>query len=93
VKRREIITLLGSVVASWPFAAGAETNRLRRIRVLLNGPENDTETRAEVFALQKGLRELGWMERRNVPFRISLADGDPERTGVTPRNWSVSHPM
>jgi putative ABC transport system substrate-binding protein len=77
--RRAFITLLSGAVA-WPVAAGAETNRLRRIGVLLNGPENNTEMRAEVFALQKGLRELGWMEGRNAHFEFCWPDGDPERT-------------
>jgi putative ABC transport system substrate-binding protein len=54
LRRREFIKLLGGAATSWPLAAGAETNRLRRIGVLLNGPENNTEMRAEVFALQKG---------------------------------------
>jgi putative tryptophan/tyrosine transport system substrate-binding protein len=84
LRRREVITLLGGVAASWPLAAGAETNRLRRIGVLLNGPENNTEMRAEVFALQKGLRELGWMEGRNAHFEFCWPDGDAERTRACP---------
>src|SRR5580704_9170469 len=59
LRRREFITLLGGAAATWPLAARAQTNRVRKIGVLLGGSENDAEMRAEVFALQKGLQELG----------------------------------
>jgi putative tryptophan/tyrosine transport system substrate-binding protein len=79
-KRREFITLLGGAAAAWPLAARAQTNRVRKIGVLLGGSENDAEMRAEVFALQKGLQELGWTEGRNVHFEFRWPNGDLGRT-------------
>ena len=39
-----------------------------------------TWSAAEVFALQKGLQELGWTEGRNVHFEFRWPNGDPDRT-------------
>ena len=78
MRRRQFITLLGGAAAAWPVAARAQTNRVRKIGVLLGGSENDAEMRAEVFALQKGLQELGWTEGRNVHFEFRWPNGDPD---------------
>ena len=77
VKRRAFIAALGG--AAWPVVARAQTNRVRKIGVLLGGSENDAEMRAEVFALQKGLQELGWTEGRNVHFEFRWPNGDLDR--------------
>ena len=79
MKRRQFITGLGGA-AAWPLVAGAQTNRVRKIGVLLAGSENDAEMRAEVFALQKSLQELGWTEGRNVYFEFRWPNGDLDRT-------------
>ena len=79
VKRRAFIAALGGA-AAWPVVARAQTNRVRKIGVLLGGSENDAEMRAEVFALQKSLQELGWTEGRNVHFEFRWPNGDLDRT-------------
>jgi len=79
VKRRTFIAALGGA-AAWPVVARAQTNRVRKIGVLLGGSENDAEMRAEVFALQKSLQELGWTEGRNVHFEFRWPNGDLDRT-------------
>ena len=62
MKRREFITLLGGVSAAsaaWPLMAGAQQDqRVRRIGMLVNGPETDAEVAARV-AFQKGPTRLG----------------------------------
>jgi putative ABC transport system substrate-binding protein len=77
--KQRILQVHGAA-ATWPLAARAQTNRVRKIGVLLVGSENDAEMRAEVFALQKGLQELGWTEGRNVHFEFRWPNGDPDRT-------------
>ena len=66
MRRREFITLLGGV-AAWPVAARAQRqDRTRRVGVLMALAQNDPEAQLRAKALEAGLRELGWVEGRNL---------------------------
>jgi putative ABC transport system substrate-binding protein len=65
MKRREFITVLGGA-AAWPLTARAQTDRVRRIGVLMAHPESDAEFRSYLAAFREGLQERGWMEGRNI---------------------------
>src|SRR5262249_41901394 len=76
MKRREFITLLGGVAAAWPLAARAQqSDRMRRIGMLipLNADDKVAQDRIAVFV--QGLKELGWIEGRNVQFDIRFGAG------------------
>jgi putative tryptophan/tyrosine transport system substrate-binding protein len=78
VRRREFITLLGGA-AVWPLAARAQqTDRMRRIGVLMGTAEDDQQTRPFLQAFKEGLQELGWIEGRNiqVDYRFGASDID-----------------
>jgi putative ABC transport system substrate-binding protein len=69
VKRREFITLLGCAAASWPLAARAQqSERIRRIGIVMPYAKGDTENEARVQAFKQELEKLGWVEGRNVQF-------------------------
>ena len=70
MKRREFITLVGGASA-WPIAARAQqSDRMRRIGVLMGGlAPDDAGGHAEVAALKRGLQERGWIEFRNLEFK------------------------
>ena len=74
VKRREFITLLGGSAVAWPLAAHAQqTQRMRRIGVLVSFSETDPEGQASVAHFRKALQELGWTEGVNVQFLVRWA--------------------
>src|SRR6516162_2804748 len=68
MKRREFITLLGGgAAATWPLAARAQqTERVRRIGVLMGWPESDPEAQSERAAFVQELQKLGWADGRNL---------------------------
>jgi putative ABC transport system substrate-binding protein len=79
VKRRQFITLLGGAATTWPLAARAQQEGTPHIGVLLGLADGHPETRSRVRALQKGLRDLGWVEGRNIRVDYRFAGSDPTR--------------
>src|SRR5262245_61659390 len=76
MRRREFISLLGGSAITWPLAARAQqAERMRRIGVLipLNADDKVAQDRIAVFV--QGLKELGWIEGRNIQFDIRLGAG------------------
>jgi putative ABC transport system substrate-binding protein len=68
MRRREFITLIAGV-AAWPLASRAQqTNRMRRIGVLLPFPKGDAEIQARDQAFRQEMARLGWSEGGNVNF-------------------------
>ena len=67
MRRREFITLLGGVAAGWPLPTLAQqTERTRRIGVLMAHTENDPEFKDYLDAFRQALQKLGWIEGRNI---------------------------
>ena len=80
MRRREFITLVGGAAAAWPLGARAQQPApMRRVSLLLGIAENDPEARSRVKAFQQGLRDLGWLEGRNIRIDYRFSDGDPNR--------------
>jgi putative ABC transport system substrate-binding protein len=77
MRRREFITLLGGAAATWPLAARAQqTDRVRRIGVLMAYAESDSEAQAWMAAFREGLQKLGWTEGRNISLDVRWATGE-----------------
>ena len=76
-RRREFITLLGGAVAAWPLAVPAESERIRRIGVLM-GIAEDAEGRHRLAVFREGLRERGWTEGGNIEFSYRWGAGNAE---------------
>jgi putative tryptophan/tyrosine transport system substrate-binding protein len=80
LKRREFITLFGGAAATWPLAAGAQqTERMRRIGVLMNFTSDDPQSQDRLAAFVQGLQELGWTVGRNLQIDYRWGAGNVER--------------
>src|SRR5262245_5847885 len=74
MRRREFMTLLGAV--AWPLAARVQPlERARRIGYLTPGQPVPHVTASFVEAL----RELGWLEGRNLILEFRSGENDPDR--------------
>jgi ABC-type uncharacterized transport system substrate-binding protein len=80
IGRRDFISLLGGA-AAWPLAALAQqSERVRRIGVLMGQAANDPEGQARIAAFLQGLQELGWSVGRNVRIDIRWSAGNADDT-------------
>jgi putative tryptophan/tyrosine transport system substrate-binding protein len=74
MRRREFIAGLGST-AAWPVVARAQqSQRTRRIGVLLAGDENDPVQKLRLSAFTQALADLGWTDGRNVRMDFRGSD-------------------
>ena len=73
MKRREFITLLGGT-AAWPLAVDAQ-NAARTARI---GYLNSIHSPSVDAALAEGLRDLGWIEQKNLSIERRVCSGDAE---------------
>jgi hypothetical protein len=89
MKRREFITLLGGVAATaWPLAGRAQSDRMRRVGVLLPFTADDPEGQARLMAFVQGLQQLGWAVGTNVRIDARWGQAMPSAFANTRRNCS-----
>jgi putative tryptophan/tyrosine transport system substrate-binding protein len=87
MRRRDVIKAIAATSLScpliWPPAARAQQagEKVRRIGVLTNLPENDPEDRQRMAAFLQVLQELGWREGGNlrIEYRRSFGKADNAR--------------
>jgi putative ABC transport system substrate-binding protein len=84
VKRRDFIGLLGAAVAAWSLAVRAQQLiTVARIGFLGIAPASASARRIEV--LRAGLRDLGWVEGKNI-----VIESDGRRGPINCLNWPPS---
>ena len=77
MRRREFITLLGGVVATWPIAARAQQPRIPVIGFLNPGAPRSLSQ--QVTAFHAGLKEAGFVDGQNVAIEYRYAEGQFDR--------------
>jgi putative ABC transport system substrate-binding protein len=79
LQRREFITLLGGA-AAWPLAARAQqSERPRRVAVLMAYPESDPEGQDLFRTFAEALEATGWKNGSNLLIDRRWAGGDVDR--------------
>jgi putative tryptophan/tyrosine transport system substrate-binding protein len=79
MKRRQFIALLGGA-AAWPLIARAQqSNRARRIGLLMTGVQTEPTLRSYVAAFAQALRNLGWLDGQNLRIDYRWNTGSAEQ--------------
>ena len=73
MRRRQFITLLGGAAVAWPLAARAQqpVSKIPRVGII--------DPAAQWDPFRQGLRELGYIEGRNIAIEYRSAEAEPER--------------
>jgi putative ABC transport system substrate-binding protein len=76
MRRRDFIKIIAGSAAVWPMAARGQQSKIARIGLLYIGIAD-----AESFKtnLRDGLRELGYIEGKNIVFEFRSAEGKLDR--------------
>jgi putative tryptophan/tyrosine transport system substrate-binding protein len=83
MRRRDFISLLGGAAGAWSVAARAEqSDRKRRVGVLMGIAETDPLSPARIGVFKQRLQQLGWIEGRNLLLNFLWAAGDADRTNA-----------
>jgi putative ABC transport system substrate-binding protein len=74
MRRRDFIALIASAGISSPRTVWAqELQRVRRVSVLVGLAEKDPEATGRIKAFRLGMRDLGWIEGRNIQIEYRFA--------------------
>jgi putative tryptophan/tyrosine transport system substrate-binding protein len=93
MRRRQFLTLLGSMAIGWPAEVLAQkSDRVRRIGALMAWAAGDAIglRRARVFT--QALQDLGWTDGQNAKIDYRWPDGDVEQINVGAKELVGSGP-
>jgi putative tryptophan/tyrosine transport system substrate-binding protein len=91
MRRRELITLLGGAAAAWPLAARAQQAPIRPLIGLLS-PLSATAATRNIAAFRSALRDLGYVDGRNMTLTLRYGDGAPDRMASLARELVALNP-
>src|SRR5213596_1549413 len=80
MRRREFILAFGGAAVACPFAGRAQqSERVRRIGVLMYLASDDAEAQARLAAFAQALKQLGWSDGGNLRIDTRWATADDIR--------------
>ncbi len=74
MRRREFIKVIGGAAATWPLAARAQPDRVRRLGLLTNLA--DAEVKGRIGPFFEELQRLGWTDGRNIQIDKRVGSGN-----------------
>lgn len=78
MKRRTFMTLAGAGLLAAPrLALAQDSERIRCVAFLISVQMNDPPASSRLTALRSRLRDLGWVEGRNIRYEVRSSEGDP----------------
>lgn len=81
MRRRNFIKVIAVLTVTLPLAARAQQpERVRRVGVLLLGGSNNKESQRRFTVFRDRLKQLGWVEDRNIRFDVRSEGGQRELT-------------
>jgi len=79
MRRREFIGFIGA--AAWPIAGRAQqSERKRRVGVLMGLAADDAQGQDRIAAFEKGLQQLGWTDGRDLQIDYRRGGGNTDLT-------------
>jgi putative tryptophan/tyrosine transport system substrate-binding protein len=78
MRRREFITLIGSVAGVWPFVAHAQQPTIRRIGLLMMYPETDPQGELRAGVFQREIEKIGWKVGGNLQINFHWGTGNAD---------------
>jgi putative ABC transport system substrate-binding protein len=80
MRRRDFIKVIGGTAAAWPVTMRAQqSERIRRVCVLMGAAENDLEAHSLLGITRQRLEEFGWNEGRTIRIEERWTAGDDKR--------------
>jgi len=80
MRRRDFIKLVSGSTIAWPLAVRAQqSERVRRIGLVMGFTESDPAGQAQVNAFRQQLRKFGWIEGVNINIDYRYPADDPSR--------------
>jgi putative tryptophan/tyrosine transport system substrate-binding protein len=79
MRRREFITLIGSLSALRPFAALAQARKVPLVGVLMPFEKGDEEGERRQNAFQNGLEKFGWRSGQNIRIEYRWVGSNRDR--------------
>ena len=86
IGRRELLAALGGAAAAWPLVARAQQQPVRPLIGILS-PLSAASAARNIAGFRSGLRDLGYLEGRNVTLALRYGDGAPDPAGAGP-DWA-----
>ena len=92
MRRREFIILASGATVAWPLAARAQQPSSVRPLIGLMSPISAVAASRNVAAFRSALRDLGYVEGRNMTLALRYGDGVAERMPSLARELVALNP-